>query len=36
MDLHLSNDAAIILVLGGFAITCIYWAGKLFHATLTR
>lgn len=36
MDLNLSTDAAVILVLGGFAITCVHWAGRIFYALVTR
>lgn len=36
MDLHLSTDAAVILVMGGFAITCLYWAGRIFHTLASR
>ena len=36
MDIAIGNEAAVILVLGAFAITCIHWAGKIFHALVTR
>lgn len=34
MDIHMSNDAAVILSLAGFAITCVYFAGRIFLETL--
>lgn len=36
MDLNISNEAAVILVLGAFAITCIHWAGRLFYLAMSR
>lgn len=33
MDINISNDAAFILALGGFAIACVYWAGRIVVAT---